>query len=111
MALKSISENNTNKNEVFLDYTRFNGNIAFNKINAGRMPTFLILSETISPNVLPFDPFEALLLFKSHFKGSKTEAFTRYFEYHEQDPDKIMDYYRSISKTNILQYHCKLDKN
>ena len=90
--------NNINKKWVFLDYTRCNNNIAFNKINAGRMLACLILSETISPNVLPFDPFEAQLFFNNHFKGSKTEVFKRYCEYHEQDPDKIMDYYRRISK-------------
>ena len=51
----------------------------------------LILSETIYAIVLPFDPFEAQLFLNNHFKGSKTEVFKRYCEYHEQDPDKIMD--------------------
>ena len=37
-----IAENNTNKNEVFLDYTRYNYNRAFNKVNAGRMLACLI---------------------------------------------------------------------
>ena len=52
---------------------RCKDNIAFNKINAVRILACLILSETISPNVLPFDPFEAQLFFKIHVKRSKHE--------------------------------------
>ena len=48
----------------------------------------LILSETISPNFLPFDPPGGQLFLNNHFNGSKTEVFKRYCEYHEQDPIK-----------------------
>ena len=68
----------------------------------------LILSETIYAIVLPFDPFEAQLFLNNHFKGSKTEVFKRYCEYHEQDPDKIMDYYKSISK---IEKYCVQDSS
>ena len=72
------------------------------------MLAWLILSENISPNVLPFDPFEAQLFFNNHFKGSKSEVFQRYCQYHEQDSDKIMDYYRSISK---IEKYCAADNS
>ena len=76
---------------IFLDYTKYNEKAAFNKINTGRM---LILSETIPSVLLSYNAFEAY----HNFKGSKKDIFKPYSEYHQQNPDELIDYYKSISK-------------
>ena len=47
---------------------------------------------------MSFVAFEAKLLFNHNFKGSNKDIFKRYCEYHQQSPDELLDYYKSISK-------------
>ena len=58
----------------------------------------LILSETIPSVLLPYYAFEAELFFNHNVKGSIKDIFKPYCEYHQQNPDKLLDYYKSISK-------------
>ena len=81
-----------------MDYAKYNEEAAFQKINAGRMLTCLVLAKTVESNILPFDPFEAQVFFNRHFNDTKEAVFKRYCEYHQQDPDELLEYYKTTSK-------------
>ena len=49
-------------NDYLLDYSKFNEETAFNKINAGRMLTCLVLAETLPSKTLPYNPFSIITL-------------------------------------------------
>ena len=57
-------------------------------------------ASTVEPNILPFDPFEAQLFFNHHFNETKDAVFKRYCEYHQQDPDELLECYKSTSEIN-----------
>ena len=81
------------------------------KINTGGMLAWLILSETIPSVLLPYDAFEAELFFNHNFKRSKKDIFKRYCEYHHQNPDELLDYYKTISKIEKQYVPIKSQQN
>ena len=62
------------------------------------MLTCLVLAKTVESNLLPFDPFEAKHFFNHHFDDTTYAVFKRYCEYHQQDPDERLEYYKTTSK-------------
>lgn len=80
--------------KIMFNYEKRKETVGFEQKFACRFLAYLLLARSVPRCVIPIDVFEANAFFKKYFEGDVKDVFTRCCQFHGDNTDEVLSYFR-----------------